>query len=187
MAPDIRGAGAVPSGRASPVKVLGIDPGSRITGYGLIRVDGGSPAFVAAGRIRPPAGAMPARLGRIYGDVTELIATYGADVLAIEDVFLAHNAQSALKLGQARGVAIAAAVAANLEVFEYSARTVKKAVVGTGRATKAQVQHMVRVLLNLGGLPAPDAADALAIAICHVNTATVSGRRNPCDVRGGGR
>lgn len=167
---------AGPNGPASSrpegsVKILGIDPGSRITGYGLIQAQGGSLCYIAAGRIRPPAGAMPARLGRIYADVAELIETYRADVLAIEDVFIAHNPQSALKLGQARGVAIAAAVAANLEVFEYPARTVKKAVVGTGRATKAQVQHMVRILLNLGGLPAADAADALAIAICHVNTA----------------
>ena len=158
-------------GRGSAVKVLGIDPGSRITGYGVIEAVGGSLSFVAAGRIRTPAGAMPARLGRIYKDVAELVQTHEPDVFAIEDVFLAHNPQSALKLGQARGVAIAAAVAANLEVFEYPARSVKKAVVGTGRATKAQVQHMVRVLLNLSGLPAPDAADALAIAICHVNTA----------------
>ena len=152
-------------------RILGIDPGSRITGYGVIEVAGGSLSYIAAGRIRPPAGAMPVRLGRIYQDVAELIGVHEPQVLAIEDVFLAHNPQSALKLGQARGVAIAAAVAANLEVFEYPARSVKKAVVGTGAATKTQVQHMVRILLNLGGLPAPDAADALAIAICHVNTA----------------
>ena len=156
---------------ARPFKVLGIDPGSRITGYGLVEAGASGLCFVAAGRIRTPTGAMPARLGQIYESVGELIRTHGAEVFAIEDVFLARNPQSALKLGQARGVAIAAAVAANLAVFEYPARTVKKAVVGTGRATKAQVQHMVRVLLNLKGLPAPDAADALAIAICHVNTA----------------
>ena len=160
-----------------PLRVLGIDPGSRITGYGLVTAERSELTFVAAGRIRPPAGAMPARLGRIYQDVAELIRTYSPDVFAIEDVFLARNPQSALKLGQARGVAIAAAVAADLEVFEYPARTVKKTVVGTGRATKAQVQHMVRVLLNLKGQPAPDTADALAIAICHVNTAAhVQGR-----------
>ena len=100
------------------MKVLGIDPGSRITGYGVVNAEGASLAFVAAGRIRPPPGAMPARLGRIYEDVAELIRTHGADVLAIEDVFLARNPQSALKLGQARGVAIAAAVALDLEVFE---------------------------------------------------------------------
>ena len=163
--------------RGDPLRVLGIDPGSRITGYGLVAAERSRLTFVAAGRIRPPLGAMPARLGKIYEGVAELIGAYNPDVLAIEDVFLARNPQSALKLGQARGVAIAAAVAANLEVFEYPARTVKKTVVGTGRATKAQVQHMVRVLLNLKGQPAPDAADALAIAICHVNTAThVQGR-----------
>ena len=161
----------------APLRVLGIDPGSRITGYGLIAAEGSRLSFVAAGRIRPPAGAMPARLRRIHQDVEELIATHGADVLAIEDVFLARNPQSALKLGQARGAAIVAAAAQGLDVFEYPARTVKKAVVGTGRATKAQVQHMVRILLNLKGQPAPDAADALAIAICHVNTAVhVQGR-----------
>lgn len=158
--------------RKSPVTVLGIDPGSRVTGYGLIKAQGSNLSYIAAGRIRPPAGAIPARLGHIYAGVVELIGTYRPDVFAIEDIFLAHNPQSALKLGQARGVAIAAAVAADLEVFEYAARSVKKAVVGTGRATKAQVQHMVRVLLNLPGTPGADAADALAIAICHVNTAT---------------
>lgn len=159
------------------LRVLGIDPGSRITGYGLVAAEGSQLAFVAAGRIRPPLGAMPARLGEIYAGVAELIGNFSPDVLAIEDVFLARNPQSALKLGQARGVAIAAAVTAGLEVFEYPARTVKKTVVGTGRASKAQVQHMVRVLLNLKGQPAPDAADALAIAICHVNTAAhVQGR-----------
>ena len=153
------------------LRVLGIDPGSRITGYGFVEAAANRLSFVAAGRIRPPAGAMPARLGRIHQGVAELIGAYRPDVLAIEEVFLARNPQSALKLGQARGVAIAAAVAAGLDVFEYPARTVKKTVVGTGRATKAQVQHMVRVLLNLKGQPAADAADALAIAICHVNTA----------------
>jgi len=154
------------------MRVLGIDPGSRITGYGVIAAEGRTLSFVAAGRIRAPAGAVPVRLGKIYQGVGDLIATYRPDALAIEDVFLAQNPQSALKLGQARGVAIAAAVAAELGVFEYSARKVKKAVVGTGRATKEQVQHMVRVLLNLKGQPGADAADALAIAICHVNTAT---------------
>ena len=177
MIPDDRADGVRSPRRAGPLRVLGIDPGSRITGYGLVTADGGRLSFVAAGRIRPPAGRMPERLRRIHQDVAELIATHGADVLAIEDVFLARNPQSALKLGQARGAAIVAAAAAGLEVFEYPARTVKKTVVGTGRATKAQVQHMVRILLNLKGQPAPDAADALAIAICHVNTAVhVQGR-----------
>ena len=165
------GANLEPRNRGGAVQVLGIDPGSRITGYGVVTAAGGGISFVTAGRIRTPAGPMPDRLGKIYRDVAELIGMHAPDVLAIEEVFVAHNPQSALKLGQARGVAIAAAAAANLDVFEYPARTVKKAVVGTGRATKAQVQHMVRILLSLSGQPLPDAADALAIAICHVNTA----------------
>ncbi len=154
-----------------PIKVLGIDPGSRVTGYGLVSVERSRLSFVDAGCIRSTTGTMPERLGQIYKDVSELIGIHCPAVLAIEEVFLAQNPQSALKLGQARGVAIASAVAGGLDVFEYPARSVKKAVVGTGRATKAQVQHMVRVLLKLRGLPAPDAADALAIAICHINTA----------------
>ena len=100
----------------------------------------------------------------------EIIATHRPSELAIEEVFLARNPSSALKLGQARGVAIAAAVAGGLPVHEYAARRVKQAVVGTGRASKAQVQHMVRVILGLSAAPASDAADALAIGICHVNT-----------------
>ena len=113
---------------------------------------------------------MPARLGVIYSGMLEIIDKYGPDQLAIEEVFVAKNASSALKLGQARGVAIAAGVAADLPIAEYAARQVKRAIVGTGRANKEQIQHMVRVLLDLPGLPQADAADALAIAICHVNT-----------------
>ncbi len=151
--------------------MLGIDPGSRSTGYGLVEAAQGRIGYIASGCIRPAAGAMAQRLGEIHAGVSELIAAHGADRLAIEEVFMSRNPQAALKLGQARGVAMAAAVAAGLEVFEYAPRTIKKAVVGTGGATKAQVQHMVRILLNLrGGRLAADAADALAIAICHVNT-----------------
>ena len=154
------------------VRVLGIDPGTRSTGYGLIDVGRGRMAYVASGCIRPGAGPMPQRLGEIHAGVVELIGANGVKEMAIEEVFLAHNPQSALKLGQARGVAIAAAVAGGLGVFEYASRAVKKAVVGTGGASKEQVQHMVRILLNLRGQSlAVDAADALAIAICHVNTA----------------
>jgi len=154
------------------VKVLGIDPGTRSTGYGLVETAQGRIAYIASGCIRPAAGAMAQRLGEIQAGVRELIAAHGANQLAIEEVFMSRNPQAALKLGQARGVAMATAVAAGLAVFEYAPRTVKKAVVGTGGATKSQVQHMVRILLNLhGGRLAADAADALAIAICHVNTA----------------
>ena len=164
-------AGSSAGSAAGKVRVLGIDPGSRITGYGLIEARGGELRYLASGRIRAGRGPIPARLGQICQGVTELIRSQGADVLAIEVVFLARNPQSALKLGQARGAAIAAGVQAGLEVFEYAARTVKKTVVGTGRANKPQVQHMVRALLRLPGPPTADAADALAIAICHVNTA----------------
>ena len=160
--------------------VLGIDPGTRSTGYGLVRAGVGRIEYLASGCIRPGEGTMPKRLGEIHAGVAELIGANEVDELAIEEVFLSRNPQAALKLGQARGVAIAAAVAAGLEVFEYAPRTVKKAVVGTGAATKEQVQHMVRILLNLRGQAlAADAADALAIAVCHVNTdgLTATGRR----------
>ncbi len=113
---------------------------------------------------------MPARLGEIFHSLCSVIHEFSPDEMAIESVFLARNPQSALKLGQARGVAIAAAVSCELPVYEYAARSVKQAVVGTGRANKEQVQHMVQVLLRLSGVPQADAADALAIALCHVNT-----------------
>lgn len=156
--------------------ILGIDPGSRLTGYGLISVRGRRLEYRASGCIRTSGDNLPARLGQIYRGVGELIDQYRPSEFAIEDVFMARNAQSALTLGQARGVAIAAAVAAQLPIYEYAARQVKQAVVGTGKANKEQVQHMVRVLLDLAGTPAADAADALAIAVCHVNTAPLVAR-----------
>lgn len=151
-------------------RILGIDPGSRVTGYGLVEVEGARIAYLASGCIRTPSGALPARLADIYRSVSALIEGHAPQALAIEEVFLAKNAASALKLGQARGVAIAAAVAHGLTIHEYAARRVKQVVVGTGKAGKEQVQHMVRVILGLPGMPQADAADALAIAICHVNT-----------------
>jgi crossover junction endodeoxyribonuclease RuvC len=152
-------------------RILGIDPGSRVTGYGVVEVTRTGTAYLASGCIRPRAEAFVERLGEIYHGVEALIRGHAPDEMAIEEVFIASNPASALKLGQARGVAIAAAVAGGLPVTEYAARRVKLAVVGTGSASKTQVQHMVRVLLKLSGSPAADAADALAIAICHVNTA----------------
>jgi len=136
----------------------------------VVEVQGAELKYLASGCIRPRAGEFVQRLGEIYHGVEEIIATHRPSELAIEEVFLARNPSSALKLGQARGVAIAAAVAGGLPVHEYAARRVKQAVVGTGRASKAQVQHMVRVILGLSAAPASDAADALAIGICHVNT-----------------
>ncbi|MBK87693.1 MAG: crossover junction endodeoxyribonuclease RuvC [Gammaproteobacteria bacterium] len=150
--------------------VLGIDPGSRRTGYGLVAVRDRKVDYVASGCIKAEIGEMPQRLGVIYRGVSELIAQFNPTELAIEEVFLAKNPSSALKLGQARGVAIAAAVAAELPVHEYAARRIKQSLVGTGRGTKEQVAHMVRILLKLPGAPQADAADALAIALCHVNT-----------------
>ncbi|MDE0038876.1 MAG: crossover junction endodeoxyribonuclease RuvC [Gammaproteobacteria bacterium] len=152
------------------IRVLGVDPGSRLTGYGVVDVDGDALRYVTSGCIQTVEGPFTGRLADIYRGVEEVIAAHAPDVFVVEEVFFARNPQSALKLGQARGVAIAAAVGADLPVSEYAARAVKQAVVGTGNATKAQVQYMVRALLSLSAEPASDAADALAVAICHVNT-----------------
>lgn len=153
-----------------PERVLGIDPGSRVTGYGIVDAAAGTARYVASGIVTTTGGPFTSRLAHIYSGVADVIAEHAPTTLAIEEVFFAKNAQSALKLGQARGVAIAAAVAATLEVHEYAPRLVKLAVVGSGRASKAQVQYMVRAILGLDTEPQADAADALAVAICHVNT-----------------
>jgi len=149
------------------MRVLGVDPGSRITGYGLVEFVGGRASYVASGCIKTQERDFPARLAEIYRGIETLIAEFLPTEFAIEEVFVAKNPQSALKLGQARGAAIAAAVARDLPVSEYAARFVKKAIVGTGQASKAQVQLMVQTLLQLEVEPAVDAADALAIAVCH--------------------
>lgn len=151
--------------------ILGIDPGSRITGYGVIRQTGRQLTYLGSGCIRTNTTELPARLKLIYAGVCEIITQFSPDFFAIEQVFMAKNADSALKLGQARGAAIVAAVNHDLPVFEYAARQVKQTVVGIGSAEKSQVQHMVRTLLKLPANPQADAADALAIAIthCHVS------------------
>jgi len=148
---------------------LGIDPGSRITGYGVINTVNGHNEYVASGCIRIRDGELAERLQQVYAGVTEIIERYIPQEFAIEQVFMARNADSALKLGQARGVAIVAAANQSLPVYEYSARKVKQSVVGSGAADKTQVQHMVARLLKLPGLPQADAADALAIALCHAH------------------
>jgi crossover junction endodeoxyribonuclease RuvC len=150
--------------------VLGIDPGSRITGWGLISALGQKNTFIASGCIRMETSPLPERLKQIFDGVSEIIEIYHPQQAAIEQVFLAQNADSAFKLGQARGAAITAIVNKNIEVAEYSARQVKQAVVGKGAADKKQVQHMVCRILQLDSSPQADAADALAIAICHANT-----------------
>lgn len=151
--------------------ILGIDPGSRITGYGVIDCRGNLQRYVASGCIRTADKApLPAKLEEIFRGVNEVVDTYAPGEFAIEKIFMSRSAESALKLGQARGVAIVAAVNRQLPVYEYEARKIKQAVVGTGAANKAQVQHMVQHLLGLPARPQADAADALAIALCHANT-----------------
>ncbi|KGQ36753.1 crossover junction endodeoxyribonuclease RuvC [Gallibacterium genomosp. 1] len=150
--------------------ILGIDPGSRLTGYGVIKQQGKQLTYLGSGVIRTAVDDLPTRLQRIYSGVTEIITQFQPDMLSIEQVFMAKNADSALKLGQARGVAIVAATNQNLPVFEYAARLVKQTVVGIGSADKKQVQHMVTKILHLSASPQADAADALAIAITHAHT-----------------
>ena len=148
-------------------RILGIDPGSRVTGFGVLDFTGDAPGYVASGTVRSLVGTFPERLKQIYESVGEIVAQYEPDIVAIETVFMARNAGSALKLGQARSAALCATFASDVEVFEYSPREIKQAVVGTGAARKEQVQHMVVSMLKLAASPSADAADALAAAICH--------------------
>lgn len=150
--------------------VLGLDPGSRITGYGLVRHQSGKTVYVASGCIRMPEADFSTRLTKLYDAITQIISEFEPDYFAIEQVFVKHNVQSALKLGQARGVLLLAAARAEREITEYSPREVKLAISGYGNAQKYQVQAMVKSILSLNASPQEDAADALAIAICHINT-----------------
>lgn len=150
--------------------VIGIDPGSIYTGYGIVRDDRGTQTCITQGRIHVKGKTTAERLFYIYSELNSLISTYQPEEMAIEQVFFHRNAQSALKLGQARGAALVAASSLALPVTEYSAKQIKQAAVGYGGADKAQVQHMVRMLLKLKETPEVDAADALAIAICHCQT-----------------
>ncbi len=151
-------------------RILGIDPGSRITGYGIVDAGRGKVGFVSCGVIKTtPRFPLANRLNEIFEGINEVIQLYDPEVAAVEEVFMATNANSALKLGQARGAAVVAAMQNGLGVHDYSAKKVKRAVVGYGQAEKGQVQHMVRVLLGLSATPSSDAADALAVAICHAN------------------
>ncbi|MFC2993290.1 MULTISPECIES: crossover junction endodeoxyribonuclease RuvC [Halomonas] len=149
--------------------ILGIDPGSRITGYGVLDVSTSTPRYVASGCIRIQADDLAQKLAQVYAGVSELIAVHRPTEFAIEQVFMAKNADSALKLGQARGTAIVCAANHGLPVSEYGPRQIKQAVTGTGSADKAQVQHMVTAVLGLSATPQADAADALAIALTHAH------------------
>ena len=151
-------------------RVLGIDPGSRVTGYGVIETDGVRSRHLASGCIRTAAGDFPARLGEIFHGVREVLVEWRPQQVAVEQVFVSRNAASALKLGQARGAAISAVVTLDLQVFEYTPAAVKQGLVGNGRAEKEQVQHMVRVILGMQGKMALDESDALAVALCHAHS-----------------
>jgi len=152
-------------------RILGIDPGFRITGFGVIESNGQESRYITSGIVPAvKAEGTAARLRIIFSEVTALTAEYHPDELAIERVFVHRNADSALKLGQARAAAICATFEADIPVFEYAAREVKQAVVGKGGAQKDQVEHMVRILLNLDEPATADAADALGIALCHAHT-----------------
>jgi crossover junction endodeoxyribonuclease RuvC len=152
----------------SSVRILGIDPGSRLTGYGVIECDGSRQRWLAHGRIRcDDGGPLPERLLRIFSELEQLIREYRPREAAVESVFVNRNAASAIVLGQARGAAICALAGAGLSLAEYAPAQVKSAIVGSGRAEKVQVQHMVRALLHLQQAPPADAADALAVALCH--------------------
>jgi crossover junction endodeoxyribonuclease RuvC len=164
------------------MRILGIDPGSRVTGYGIVEKQGNRLIHIDNGAIfTDTAVDFPGRLKQIFDGLSEVIAQYHPDGAAVENIFFATNAQSALKLGQARGAAIVAAVHCGLPVAEYSALQVKQAVVGQGRAEKSQVQKMLKALLGLPEIAQADASDALAVAICHINSfglATVTGASN---------
>lgn len=148
-------------------RILGIDPGSRLTGFGVVDFDGDKPVYVASGTVKSTDGAFADRLRQIFESVGDIVEEFRPDIVSIESVFMHKNAGSALKLGQARSAAICATFRGGAEVHEYAPREIKLAVVGTGAATKEQVQHMVVSILSLDGVPAADAADALAAALCH--------------------
>lgn len=157
----------------APLRILGVDPGSRVTGYGLIEVVGSRQRCVAHDVIRLPERPLEQRLLLLLTRLRELIAEHRPDEVAMEEVFVRRNVASALVLGQARGAALCAVAEAGLPLHEYAPASIKLAVAGSGRAEKAQIQRMVRVLLNLPAPPAEDAADALACALCHAHGRTL--------------
>lgn len=156
-------------------RILGIDPGSTITGFAVIE-SGAQPRSIVIDCIRLPRTDFPTRLGLIFKGLSEVIETYRPDQMAIENVFVSRNAASALKLGQARGAAICAAAARGIPVAEYTPTQIKQAIVGRGHADKTQIQHMIQVLLGVSGRLQADAADAAGVAICHVHHARTASR-----------
>ena len=169
------------------MRILGIDPGSRVTGFGVIEIIGRQTNYIDSGCIRTQGDDLAARLKDIFDGLIEILATHQPDQMAIEKVFMDRNADSALKLGQARGAAICACTTHTLSVHEYSPRQIKQAVVGKGGATKDQVQHMVVSILSLNKCPQADAADALATALCHANMSQGMAAIHGVTARRGGR
>jgi crossover junction endodeoxyribonuclease RuvC len=159
--------------------ILGVDPGSRCTGYGIIHDGVKGPVLVTYGTIRTESDSFPERLKQIYDGIYRVAQEFRPDELAIEQVFMSKNADSALKLGQARGAAICGAMSAGLTVYEYAARAVKLAVVGKGSAEKSQVQHMVRFMLGVSQVLPADASDALGVAMCHIHHRQTERRMAP--------
>ena len=151
-------------------RIIGVDPGLRRTGYGVIETDGYRHRYEASGQICPAQGPVPQRLGELFRQLSEVLEVYTPDCAAVEASFVAANAGTALKLGQARGALISACVVSEIEVFEYSPRSMKQAITGHGGATKEQVQFMVQRLLGLAESPQADEADALGLALCHAHT-----------------
>ena len=158
------------------IRILGIDPGSRCTGFGIIESDGLKSRYVHSGFIKVQGEEQPEKLGDIFAQISALIEEWQPEVMAVEQVFVGKNVDSALKLGQARGAAICAGVNAGLAVGEYSPRTIKKAVVGRGAADKTQMQEMMRIILKLTEKLQSDEADALAVALCHAHSNTRLGQ-----------
>ena len=173
------------TGLVKSVRILGIDPGSRITGYGIIDFHKDHARHVASGCIQLRGGDLTVRLRAIFDGITAIVESEAPAELAVEQVFFARNAASALKLGQARGAALMAGIARGLPLYEYSPNAVKQAVTGRGHAPKDQVQHMIKMLLCLRELPASDAADALAVAICHGHTSQTRARIEMSAARAG--
>jgi crossover junction endodeoxyribonuclease RuvC len=167
---------AAPAAFAYPRRVLGLDPGSLRTGFGVIDCKPAGDTHVASGCMRASGADLAVRLRQIHEQVLAVVAQYQPDEIAIESVFMHRNPDSALKLGQARGAALCAAVVRGAAVFEYAPRAIKLAVVGTGAADKAQVSHMVQVLLTIAAPSTADVSDALAIALCHAQTRRAASR-----------
>ena len=170
---------------AEKIRIIGIDPGSRCTGYGVIDSDGIRHKYISSGYVKITGDELPERLGMIFSEIAVVIEKWQPQTMGIEQVFVNKNVDSALKLGQARGAAICAGINAKLDVGEYTPRAIKKAVVGNGSADKEQIQQMMKLLLKLDFVPQSDEADGLAIAICHANHMNIKALGVVNKVRGG--